>query len=104
MSFHRRPVACWARSAIIKWSRTVQSGKTSVRLVSPANAEPGPSVGRQVAQAASPKDDLAGVLIDLPAHTVEQGGLAGSVGTDQPDTLTGTNTKCYVVHCHDSAE
>ena len=69
MSFHRRPVHVWARSAIIKWSRTVQSGKTSVPLVSPANAEPGPSVGGQVAQAASRQDDLAGVLIDLPAHT-----------------------------------
>ena len=103
-SFQNRPFRRRTRSAMKRWSRTVESGNSSMRW----NVRPMPGAGPPVDGQAG---EVLAVELTVPAsvrghaeHAVEERGLAGAVGTDQADPLAFVDVDADVVERDDAGE
>src|SRR5205823_1184421 len=81
-----------------------QAGEELEVLERAGQAQPGPAVGREGQEVVRLEVDRAGVGLEHTAHTVEERGLAGAVGSDQADDLAGVDPQGDAVEGGDAAE
>ena len=80
------------------------AGKQLEPLESPADAEPGPTMHRQVRQGFAVEGHLAACRRQQTDDAVEERGLARAVRTDEADKLAAPHVQRHVVERADPAE
>ena len=81
-----------------------QSRKQAGVLEGSLQTEPGPFVGAEEGDVLAEQQNLAVVRFDEPGDDVEDRGLAGPVGSDEPEDLTIADTERDAVDGGDAAE
>ena len=88
----------------ITFSRTGMRAEHRQVLEGAAHAQPGDLVRGRAGDRLAFEEDVAGLVLVQAAEAVEQRGLAGAVGADQPADVAALDVEAHAVERHDAAE